>query len=398
HTLMFCVVHGGAGYHGREDEKVVMQALRTACACAHTCSTSLDAVESAIVVMEDDPCLNAGYGANLTIDGNVECDAAIAGSFNAFGSVGAVAGLRNPVRAARAVLNQSLRPGVLGRVPPLTLVSTGAKVFAESHGVETVANDALVAPRALKEWKLWSQRLAEAQKGNDLSASRLLQDTVGAAAWHPSSGPAAGVSSGGLLLKLSGRVGEAAIYGAGCWAESYSGGAVACSVSAGTGEYIVRAVLARTLCESIVAAYDDRDVDIHALLQTAIIGNFWSTGTEPVGESFDHLSNTVVPLKPCLERIPHLARLWCAFTTPSMAVGYVSPSKSPKVRYSTHHIRHLCTSITTRIFHLVHQHLHCYFPHIFHVIKVARRPFTHLHADPMLGFPPASHGIPPFPT
>jgi len=85
--------------------------------------SALDSVQRAVCKLEDDPAVNAGYGSNLTEDGRVECDAALmsykTASASAFGSVAAVQGIRNPVLAARAVLEYSQRPKRLGRVAPL---------------------------------------------------------------------------------------------------------------------------------------------------------------------------------------------------------------------------------------------------------------------------------------
>ncbi|KAG5648596.1 hypothetical protein DXG03_003207 [Asterophora parasitica] len=129
----YVVVHGGAGMHGHAREKEVKQALRLACKEAlkglHDPSpdhgdsskcTPLNMVGNAIVVLEDDPHLNAGYGSNLSLIGTVECDAAIMdGASGYFGSVGAVSGIKNPIQLARVVLEYSRIPDPLGRIPPL---------------------------------------------------------------------------------------------------------------------------------------------------------------------------------------------------------------------------------------------------------------------------------------
>ncbi|EED81682.1 predicted protein, partial [Postia placenta Mad-698-R] len=165
--------------------------------------SSVDAVEQAIVFLEHDECLNAGYGSNLTLDGAVECDASIMdGSTSAFGAIGAASGIRNPIKAARAVLEHSSKPDPLGRIPPILLVSSGAVNFAKAHGLELVHPKALITPRASAEWDYWRSRFIS--EPADLHA---MQDTVGAVAWDISGRLSAGVSSGGLLLKPPGRIG-----------------------------------------------------------------------------------------------------------------------------------------------------------------------------------------------
>ncbi|KAH9485134.1 Threonine aspartase 1 [Psilocybe cubensis] len=228
-------------------------------------ASSLDMVERAIAVLEDDEHLNAGYGSNLTLDGTVECDAAIMGARDAsFGSVGAVSGVRNPIRLARSILEHARVPDKLGRVPPLTLTSSGAYKFAASRGIDVVPPETLKTAGAEAQWGKWKARLAEQEAGVGLGD---IQDTVGAVAYNSEEGMAAGVSSGGLLLKWPGRVGEAAIFGAGCWANRI----MACSVS-GTGEDIIREHIARKISEMY-----NEEADPHKVLDT-VLRDFWGTG------------------------------------------------------------------------------------------------------------------------
>jgi taspase (threonine aspartase 1) len=155
--------------------------------------SALDTVTALIAALEDDPEFNAGYGSNLTFDGDVECDAALmdgggGGSDSDsdsdasceswwFGSVGAVRGVRNPVVLARRVLDErrrrllslSLSSGTgtgMGRVPPLMLVGEGAARFAGEVGGVRVVRDPLemVAPRARREWCVWKGRWEEEEE------------------------------------------------------------------------------------------------------------------------------------------------------------------------------------------------------------------------------------------
>ncbi|EJD52839.1 N-terminal nucleophile aminohydrolase [Auricularia subglabra TFB-10046 SS5] len=289
-------VHGGAGDHPEEDERAVRRALRSACKRALEAAHSpLDAAEAAITVLEDDAVLNAGFGSNLTEDGTVECDAALmCADGSAFGSVGAVAGAKNPIKLARRVLDASRVPGALGRVPPMTLVADGARRLALPG--ERVEPADMVAPSARNLWETWRARVEQANA---------MQDTVGAVA-------------GGILLKLPGRLGEAAVYGAGCWATAD----VACSVS-GTGEDIVRCALARTIAETIVARGTEEAHDaLHDVLTKSFSEPCFARGeTEPS-------AGVLV-----LVREESAVRLWCAFTTASMAIAYASTAHpKPKAR------------------------------------------------------------------
>ncbi|KAJ3555771.1 hypothetical protein NM688_g2390 [Phlebia brevispora] len=334
----FVAVHGGAGFHELSEaaDTRVKQALRLACKyslerlSADCCA--IDAVDKAISTLEDDPCLNAGYGSNLTLDGTVECDASIMdGRSEDFGAVGAVSGVKNPIKAAHAVLQHSRVQDALGRIPPLSLAGGGAALFAHHKNLECVPPESLICPRTKQEWEMWKSQLELAEKlsrdhatTEDKDKFRRIQDTVGAVAWDTNGGMAAGVSSGGLLLKVPGRIGEAAVYGAGCWAserkvDDVQG--VACSVS-GSGEYIVRMMLAKTVADAVLSSPED---DVHDSLQR-ILNEFHDT-CRSRGETSPSAGILLLVKEVNDDRVT--PRLWCAFTTHSMAVGYAS-SLHPK--------------------------------------------------------------------
>lgn len=279
------------------------------------------------------PCsIYVGRGSNLTIDGTVECDAAIMDGKGAFGSVGAVSGCKNAIALARAVLDYSRVPDRLGRVPPLTLVSSGAYKFAADR-VETIPAEALITPKTYEHWKKWKTRL-DSSDGSSTWVNQLdttdderlegIQDTVGAVAWHGSDGLAAGVSSGGLLLKYPGRVGEAAIFGAGCWASRFEQGldGMACSIS-GTGEHIIRTNLAQRLGEALrVAAHSDEGEDPHDILNRILVDDFGDT-CRKLRENNPSAGVILLTAEESGSGDAKV-RLWCAFTTPSMAVACTS--------------------------------------------------------------------------
>ncbi|KAF8973118.1 nucleophile aminohydrolase, partial [Flammula alnicola] len=355
--VAYIAVHGGAGVHALNREQEVKRALRIACSKGLSSisnpskapestsvenvlsgSASLAIVEHAIAVLEDDEHLNAGYGSNLTVDGSLNVmlhhvsGQASSTKINLFGSVGAVPGVKNPIKLAKSILDYSRVPDRLGRVPPLTLVSTGAQKFAAGR-VETVPEEALIAPNAYEQWKKWKHRLEAGEDSSEQDnegSLRDIQDTVGAVAFHDADGMAAGVSSGGLLLKHSGRVGEATIFGAGCWATR----SMACSVS-GTGEHIVRENLARKIGEALQPIGHDGEEDLekdpHDVLNRVLV-DFWDSCRRQ-GEEFPSVGVILLTASKNGEGKSSV-RLWCAFTTPSMAVGYASTA-NPKAKVSS---------------------------------------------------------------
>ncbi|KAH9931095.1 N-terminal nucleophile aminohydrolase [Epithele typhae] len=347
------VAHGGAGFFSKSSDQDVKRSLRASCTCAMsqllTGNTALKAVNDAIVVLEDEECLNAGFGSNLTVNGQVECDASLMdGRTSNFGAVGAVSGVKNPIRIAHEVLRHGAQSDPLGRISPIMLVSSGARDFAESFNL-LCPPETLVSPRAEQSWKKWKEELEKARAQappaiGAVAANSLItqvdglhdrMDTVGAIACDQSGGLAAGVSSGGILLKLPGRVGEAAMYGAGCWASEQ----VACSVS-GAGEYIMRATLARTLCEAIEEGSQNEEFDPHDAL-TKVFNDFVAMCSKR-DERHSHAGAIILVkeedevggYKSGSHKTIHPAfrkgylRLWCAFTTDSMAISYASSLSS----------------------------------------------------------------------
>ena len=232
------VIHGGAGTITRASmsgdlEKQYREALAQSLRLGHAVlakgGSSMDAVEASIRFMEDSPLFNAGKGAVFTHDGRNELDAAVMdGKTKKAGSIAGVTIIRNPITAARAVMEKSEHVMMVGR---------GAEMFATKMGLEIVDPTYFWTER---RWKNLQQKLLE-EEGKKPKADLAFPDdkkfgTVGAVALDRTGNLAAGTSTGGMTNKKFGRVGDAPIIGAGTYAENES-----CAVSAtGHGEFFIR--------------------------------------------------------------------------------------------------------------------------------------------------------------
>ena len=206
--------------------------------------SALDAVEEAVVIMEDDETFDAGRGSFLNRDGRVQLDALIMdGATLRTGGVGCVERLRNPVRAARKILSES---------PHVYFVAEGAERFAAEHGIALCKNEDLVIPREVERLRAYQ---AEAgQHGNDLFAPSsgdmtISHDTVGAVALDRNGNIAAATSTGGTLNKAPGRLGDSSLIGCGCYANNES----AAVSTTGWGEPIMKLILAKWTADRIQA-------------------------------------------------------------------------------------------------------------------------------------------------
>ena len=238
------VVHGGAWIWKGTRRRKAMSAVRRAASDGQDFlrhdGTALDAVEACVVAMEDDPVFNAGYGSALDLLGRVEMDASIMdGRTLRAGAAALVTRVRNPIRLARLVMEKTDHVMVAG---------SGAERLARVFRLE---NRNPVTADAKRSWRFLRARLA--REGVDYLArtSQLIHEfpelvsmgTVGAVAQDDDGSIAAGTSTGGLPLRLPGRVGDTPLIGSGTYADK-SGG---CSVT-GIGEGAIRLVLAKTAC------------------------------------------------------------------------------------------------------------------------------------------------------
>jgi L-asparaginase / beta-aspartyl-peptidase len=227
------IVHGGAWDIPDESVDACKAGCRRALAAGWSIlndgGSALDAVQAAVVVLEDDPAFDAGFGSHLTLDGHVECDAIVMdGSTLRAGSVASLRHIRNPIRLARRVLENCAH---------MMLVGDGAERFAVDQGLELCDPEDLIAEAERNAWlKCRNGAHATAHhRGHD-------QGTVGAVALDRDGRLFAATSTGGTCCKLPGRVGDSPLIGCGCYADVESGG-VSCT---GYGEAIMKVVLAKT--------------------------------------------------------------------------------------------------------------------------------------------------------
>lgn len=220
------VIHGGAGNINQEamseerqtEYKIKLEeAIEAGSAILKEGGNSLQAVEASIHVLENSPLFNAGKGAVFNAMGQNEMDASIMDG--ASGKAGAVAGVRhikNPISAAIAVMEKS---------PHVLLIGEGAEIFAQNQGVEIVDTSWFFTER---RWKSY-EKMKENKHG-----------TVGCVALDKYGNIAAGTSTGGMTMKMPGRVGDSPIIGAGTYADNAT-----CGISAtGHGEFFIRNVVA----------------------------------------------------------------------------------------------------------------------------------------------------------
>ncbi|XP_052543354.1 threonine aspartase 1 isoform X4 [Tympanuchus pallidicinctus] len=366
----FVLVHAGAGYHSESKAKEYKHVCKRACQKAieklQAGALATDAVTAALIELEDSPFTNAGMGSNLNLLGEIECDASIMdGKSLNFGAVGALSGIKNPVSVANRLLCEGQKGKLsAGRIPPCFLVGEGAFRWAVDHGIpacppgfslaafkrnkrklelaERVETDLIQLKKRRqsneKGSRVMCRTCGRPSKANDgsrggdqielysLENDSGTLDTVGAVVVDQEGNVAAAVSSGGLALKHPGRVGQAALYGCGCWAENtgaHTPYSTAVSTS-GCGEHLVRTILAREC--SCALQTEDAHQALLETMQNKFIGS-------PFLASEDGVLGGVIVLRSCrCSAEPELSQekptllvefLW-SHTTESMCVGYMS--------------------------------------------------------------------------
>jgi beta-aspartyl-peptidase (threonine type) len=247
------IVHGGAGEVSADRFARLREGARRAAEAGDAIllagGSALDAVVAAVRVLEDDPEYNAGTGSALTRDGTVETDASVMdGATQRVGAVAAVPDLGNAIALARAVLDAGEH---------VMLAGPAAWRFAAEVGIAPAAPGSLVTERARKRLADTLARRAQPELGDGGSRSG---GTVGAVARDRAGRFAAATSTGGIVAKRAGRVGDSPIPGAGTWADAH------CAVSAtGDGEAILRVALSRGIATRVAAGSLLRDAIVAGL-------------------------------------------------------------------------------------------------------------------------------------
>lgn len=227
------IVHGGA--HTISAEKIephkigCARAAEAGAALLQNGGTCIDAVETAIRLLEDDPVFNAGFGSMMNSEGDVEMDAAIMeGSGLHAGAVASIRGVRHPISVAREVMD----------TPHALLSGEGARRFAEQRKCDLCAPEEMIHDEMRREWER-----DKAVRGSD---------TVGCVALDIFGNFAAGTSTGGLMHKMPGRIGDSPLIGLGLYADNMAGGVAL----TGEGESIMRLALAHRIVTSMCNGED----------------------------------------------------------------------------------------------------------------------------------------------
>ena len=274
------IVHGGA--KTITEDKVAanhagcLAAVEAGWAVLRSGGSAAEAVEVAIRVLETDQTFNAGFGATLNSEGEVELDAAMMeGSKLGWGAVAAVQGVPHPISVARQIMDEK----------PRMLVARSGERFAAEHGAEMCAKEDLVAEEQRQEWE-------EEQKVIDRP------NTVGCVALDSKGNLVAGTSTGGTTGQPQGRVGDTALVGCGLYADNRLGG---CSTT-GDGESIIPVVLAKTAIDFLAG---DRHPE------------------EAAHKAIETLIQSVTGEAGCII-IDRQGRIGWAYNSKDMAVGYMT--------------------------------------------------------------------------
>jgi beta-aspartyl-peptidase (threonine type) len=238
--MISLVVHGGAWDIPDEvldaHKAGIHRALKAGWATLSKGGTAVEAVEKAIIVMEDDETFDAGTGSFINMAGEVELDASIMNgkTFRA-GAVAAVQNIKNPISLARKIMEGSEH---------ILLVGMGATRFAREHGIKTCKQDDLITDRELERWR-------EIQRNRNFITKEAFRrkkvpvDTVGAVAIDHHGNIASGASTGGTPNKYPGRVGDSPLIGCGTYADNDIGGVS----TSGWGESMIKVVMAKTVID-----------------------------------------------------------------------------------------------------------------------------------------------------
>ncbi|KAM3932606.1 isoaspartyl peptidase/L-asparaginase-like [Leptodactylus fuscus] len=248
------VVHGGAWAIPDDLAERSKIGVKNAATCGFSIlangGSSLQAVEAAVQILEDDTAFDSGHGAVLNADGDVELDAIIMDGKNlAVGAVSCIKNIANPVMFARTIMEQT---------PHSMLTGNGANKFAEKMNIKRIPTKELVTENAVQEWEKYQKYK---QSVTSLFNTEKMHDTVGAVAIDSKGNISCATSTGGITNKMVGRVGDSPIIGSGAYADNFTG-AVS---TTGHGESIMKVTLARRVLFNIEKGETPQKAADHAL-------------------------------------------------------------------------------------------------------------------------------------
>ena len=301
------IVHGGAW--DIPDEAIgactsgCQRALTAGWSILSRGDSALDAIEAAIMVLEDDPVFDAGYGSHLNLDGRVECDAIVMnGSTLRAGAVATLQRVKNPIQAARKILENCSH---------MMLVAGGAERFAKQHGVKLCKPEELVSEAEHEAWMKCKADKHAAEHHRDHE-----QGTVSAVALDSNGNLFAATSTGGTCCKLPGRVGDSPLIGCGCYADSEAGGVS----STGYGEAIMKVILAKSAVDFLRCPATCVDTPPNISCGTS--------SADLAAREAIHLLSKRTHATGGLILLDRHGNPGFAFNTPRMAYGYVTPEGS----------------------------------------------------------------------
>jgi L-asparaginase / beta-aspartyl-peptidase len=295
------IVHGGAWDIPDEAVRACNEGCRNALGAGWRILASggsaLEAVEAAVIALEDDPVFDAGFGSHLNADGKVECDAIVMdGATLRAGAAAGLQRLKNPIRLARKILEEC---------PHMMLAGEGAERFANASSLVLCKPEELVSEAEWEAFRRCSkdEHAAIHHRGHE-------QGTVGAVALDREGRLFAATSTGGTCCKLPGRVGDSPLIGCGCYADSQAGG-VSCT---GYGEAIMKIVMAKTAVD-FLRRDSSNEEEKRAVAQQAV-----QNAVQLLAERGRGTGGLIL-----LDRFGTPA---FAFNTPRMAYGFVNPDGS----------------------------------------------------------------------
>jgi len=300
------VVHGGAGNMDRNSmpaEKIetirskITAALQLGGKALEDGGSALDAVELVVRYLEDEPEFNAGRGAVLNAEGHPEMDASVMdGKTGKAGAIAGVQRIKNPVTAARRVMEQT---------PHVMLIGEGAERFAREQGLELADSAWFVTPGRRADWERWKMKNRNSNLNNPDQKEG--KGTVGAVALDQHGNLAAATSTGGMTGKMPGRIGDSPVIGAGTWADNKT-----CAISAtGHGEFFIRNVVAY----DIAARMEYQSLSLGESAHRVIMEKLVQQGGTGGVIGIDHLGNVTM-----------------TFNTTGMIRGSVSSQDSLQVK------------------------------------------------------------------